>query len=141
MNGQIKQIHKGTRMIKRWAWMTEQNKNEPSNFYSKWLVQIRNIIQFRLLAEVWFHNPTNQLVLSLCLDPISYEWTLHWNDIICALLGFGANTIISIPFTKSVVRIDEKNLHIFRSLIYGNTIIDLLRREETFIDNEIRGKE
>ena len=46
----------------------------------------------RLLAEVLVRIPTG----ATCCKPLpgSYQlWTLHWSDIICALLGFRANKL------------------------------------------------
>ena len=44
----------------------------------------------RLLAEVWVWIPTGSTCCKLISG--SYQlWTLHWSDILCALLGWRAN--------------------------------------------------
>ena len=53
-------------------------------------------VNSRLLAEVWVRIPTE----ATCCKPLlgSYQlWTLHWSDIVCALLGLRANKLY--PFS------------------------------------------
>ena len=54
-----------------------------------------------MLAKVWVRIPTD----ATCCTPLlgSYQlWTLHWSDIICALLGFKSDRLYDIFYQVEI---------------------------------------